>query len=129
MNRVLLALAACALLAAALVPSAQAAQRGRIKLTVTLQGQPFNDPSMEYCAVRPKRAKKYGVNEKSIVGTCGHTNTKGVVTIKRVPAGRWGVAVVGGVGSCAYPKCGSYHKVKVRRGKTTARTWDMPMWG
>lgn len=129
MIRVLLSVALLLTLAAALAPAGQAAQRGRIKLTVLLEGQPFDDPSMEYCAVRPKKAKRYGVNEKSIIGKCAHTNQKGVAVIRRVPVGRWGVAVVGGVGSCPYPDCGKYKRIRVRAGKTTRRTWNMPMWG
>ena len=67
--------------------------------------------------------------QKSIVGSCGNPNARGVVRMRNVPAGTWGFAAVGGVGSCPYSDCGKYKRVHVQGGHTTSVTWHMPMFG
>src|SRR4051812_46788773 len=43
------------------------------------------------CAVDRAKARKYGVNERSIVGKCGQVSHANVAVLKRVPQGRWGI--------------------------------------
>ena len=76
------------------------------------------------CAVDPALARQFGVNRRSIVGKCGRVSGDDVAVLRRVPVGRWGIAGVGGVGSVQYPK-----RVRVRKGRTTRVTWNVPMWG
>jgi hypothetical protein len=107
-----------------------AASTGQINVTVYVGGKRANKSlGLSLCAVDPRRAGRYGVNKKSIVGKCGTPGSRGVVRITRVPRGRWGVAAVGGTGSCAYADCGTYKRVRVRAGHTTTVTWHMPMFG
>jgi hypothetical protein len=132
MRRVLL----CAVLVSALVVVSAAGARvhasstGQIKVAVYVGKQRADKHlGLSLCAVNIKRATKYGVNKKSIVGSCGNPNSRGVVRMRNVPAGTWGFAAVGGVGSCAYSTCGRYKRVQVHGGRTTSLTWHMPMWG
>ena len=133
MRRVLLcAVVVVSALIVALAANAgvHASSTGQIKVAVYVGKQRANKHlGLSLCAVNIKRANKYGVNKKSIVGTCGNPNSRGVVRMKNVPAGTWGFAAVGGVGSCAYSDCGKYKRVQVHGGRTTSLTWHMPMWG
>lgn len=132
MRRVLV----CAVVVSALVVASaasagvHASSTGQIKVAVYVGKQRADKHlGLSLCAVNIKRATKYGVNKKSIVGSCGNPNARGVVRMRNVPAGTWGFAAVGGVGSCPYSDCGKYKRVHVQGGHTTSVTWHMPMWG
>jgi hypothetical protein len=122
-------IALCAVLGAlvAVAPAtAKAPARGRIRVAVT---GPDAGGHLQICAVNITKAKRFGVNQRAIVGRCGTMNARGVAVLRRVPKGRWGIAALGGTGPCAYPQCGRYKRVRVRAGRTTRLKWAMPMFG
>jgi hypothetical protein len=123
-RRGLVALVVGCAVAGSFTDAGAAASKGRIVATLTPPPGATTTGFDELCAVDRVRAKKFGVNGRSIVGRCGKVTKTNRAIITRVPPGRWAIAGVGGVGSLTRPG-----RIRVRTGQTVRVSWDVPTWG